>query len=148
MGFRSIISFILFIILVGLGIANGGNFSSFIDIPSVLITLGGGLLLSLINFPIGDLFGAIGKGFGTSDLEAVDGLKAQRTLKALGYYLLGAGVLGTIIGLINMGQALNDPSAAWPGVATALITTCYGVVLVIAIIIPLRWSVINRTKVS
>ena len=54
--------------LIGFGITQGGSISGFIDTPSSMITIGGGLLLSLISFSIGDLFGAIGTGFGSSDL--------------------------------------------------------------------------------
>lgn len=36
------------------------------------------------------------------------------------------GMIGTLIGLINMLQALDDPSAIGPNMAVALITTLYG----------------------
>lgn len=39
------------------------------------------------------------------------------------------GMIGTLIGLINMLQALSDPSTLGPAMAVALITTFYGVVL-------------------
>lgn len=39
------------------------------------------------------------------------------------------GMIGTLIGLINMLQALDDPSAIGPAMAVALITTLYGSVL-------------------
>ncbi|MGE5507372.1 MAG: motility protein A [Chitinophagales bacterium] len=38
----------------------------------------------------------------------------------------GFGMIGTLIGLIQMLGNLNDPSALGPGMATALITTFYG----------------------
>lgn len=39
------------------------------------------------------------------------------------------GMIGTLIGLVNMLKDLNDPSAIGPAMATALITTFYGSVL-------------------
>ena len=39
------------------------------------------------------------------------------------------GMIGTLIGLINMLQNMDDPSAIGPAMAVALITTLYGSVL-------------------
>ncbi len=39
------------------------------------------------------------------------------------------GMIGTLIGLIQMLRNLNDPSALGPGMAVALITTLYGAIL-------------------
>mgnify|MGYP001027434414 FL=1 len=39
------------------------------------------------------------------------------------------GMIGTLIGLINMLKALDDPSAIGPAMAVALITTLYGSLL-------------------
>jgi chemotaxis protein MotA len=47
------------------------------------------------------------------------------------------GMLGTLIGLIQMLGNLNDPSALGPGMAVALVTTFYGSILANMISIPL-----------
>ncbi|MDE5930884.1 MAG: motility protein A [Lachnospiraceae bacterium] len=39
------------------------------------------------------------------------------------------GMIGTLIGLVNMLQAMDDPSAIGPSMAVALITTLYGSIL-------------------
>lgn len=39
------------------------------------------------------------------------------------------GMIGTLVGLINMLKKLDDPSAIGPGMATALVTTLYGSLL-------------------
>ena len=39
------------------------------------------------------------------------------------------GMIGTLIGLVNMLQALDDPSAIGPAMAVALLTTLYGSML-------------------
>ena len=39
------------------------------------------------------------------------------------------GMIGTLIGLVNMLQAMDDPSALGPNMAVALITTLYGSLL-------------------
>jgi len=145
---RSVIALILFFVLIGMGIIAGGDISAFIDTPSAFITIGGGLLLSLISFSFGDLFGAIGTGFGNSDLSQEEGDNAARALGALGSSFVGIGVIGTVVGLINMGQNIDDPASAWAGVATALITTFYGLILQYAVIRPLRRSVVSRTSAT
>ena len=47
------------------------------------------------------------------------------------------GMIGTLIGLIQMLKNLNDPSALGPGMAVALITTLYGAILANAFAIPI-----------
>ena len=47
------------------------------------------------------------------------------------------GMIGTLVGLVNMLQNLDDPSALGPGMATALITTFYGAVVANLIFIPI-----------
>ena len=39
------------------------------------------------------------------------------------------GMIGTLIGLVNMLQDMNDPSSIGPSMAVALITTLYGSIL-------------------
>ena len=149
MNIRGIIAFVLFFVLIAMGIMLGGKFSSFIDLPSVLITVGGGLLLAFINIPVGGLFGAIGAGLGSRDLGAEEGKAAAGALETLGRSLIGAGIIGTIIGLVNMGHTGSlDDTQAWQGFATAILTTLYGLILNYAVTEPLRRSVVSRTQVS
>jgi len=43
------------------------------------------------------------------------------------------GMIGTVIGLIGMFAQMNDPAAMGPGMAVAMLTTLYGLVLAFAI---------------
>lgn len=54
------------------------------------------------------------------------------------------GMIGTLIGLINMLKSLNDPDSIGPNMAVALVTTFYGSVLANWICIP----VVNKLKVK
>lgn len=47
------------------------------------------------------------------------------------------GMIGTLIGLINMLKALDDPDALGPGMAVALITTLYGSMMANVVFIPI-----------
>lgn len=56
---------------------------------------------------------------------------------ALGELFPALGMIGTLIGLIQMLQNLSDPSALGPGMAVAMITTLYGAVLANVLCIPI-----------
>lgn len=66
----------------------------------------------------------------------------SRHKKNIGFWeLMGAqgpawGMIGTLIGLINMLKVMNDPKAIGPAMAVALVTTFYGSVLANWICIP------------
>lgn len=55
--------------------------------------------------------------------------KGSGIFKTLGALFPAWGMIGTLIGLINLLQSLDDPSAIGPAMALALITTFYGSVL-------------------
>ncbi|MEL6348720.1 MAG: motility protein A [Myxococcota bacterium] len=58
-------------------------------------------------------------------------------MDALGAYAPAFGMIGTLVGLVQMLQALDDPSAIGPAMAVALLTTLYGSVIANVIAIPL-----------
>ncbi len=60
------------------------------------------------------------------------------------------GMIGTLIGLINMLKLLDDPSSIGPNMAVALITTLYGSLLANWIGIPIatKLRAINRTEIT
>ena len=55
------------------------------------------------------------------------------------------GMIGTLIGLVQMLQALDDPDAIGPGMAVALLTTLYGAILAFLIFAPLSSKLEART---
>ncbi len=56
------------------------------------------------------------------------------------------GMIGTVIGLVQMLQALDDPSAIGPAMAVALITTFYGALLANLIFNPMSGKLRARSK--
>ena len=54
------------------------------------------------------------------------------------------GMIGTLVGLVNMLQNMSDPSSIGPAMAVALITTLYGSMLANWICTP----VANKLKVN
>ena len=55
--------------------------------------------------------------------------QSQAVLDSMGAYSPAYGMIGTLIGLINMLKNLSDSDSLGPSMAVALITTFYGVVL-------------------
>ena len=196
-------------LLIAISILIGGSVTAFINIPSLLIVVGGGMAAALGSFPMSDFIrgvSAITKAFlwkppdfadvlntigeiaskvrkeGILSLESeietyyqkdpflgdmirmlVDGIEiseikatAEGALAQLDEKLStevavwekladlfpAYGMIGTLIGLIQMLRNLNDPSALGPGMAVALITTLYGAILANAFAIP----VANKLK--
>lgn len=63
--------------------------------------------------------------------------KGQQVMKAMGAYAPAFGMIGTLIGLINMLQTLDDPSKIGAGMAVALVTTFWGAFLSNLIFLPI-----------
>ncbi|MBN1943968.1 MAG: MotA/TolQ/ExbB proton channel family protein [Phycisphaerae bacterium] len=70
----------------------------------------------------------------------------KKILEFMGASAPAFGMLGTLIGLVQMLGSLEDPSQIGVGMATALITTFYGSVLANMIFIPLAGKLGIRSK--
>jgi len=189
----------------------GSGAGMFLNIPSLMITVGGMASATLIHFSLGQVLGiiavvkktlfyklprpgdliqkmvnysAINRRDGALALErqlpdadddflvkglrmVIDGQGEKEIEKQLGMeieYLqerhadgkkilefMGAsapafGMIGTLIGLVQMLGTLDDPSQIGGGMATALITTFYGAILANLVFIPLAGKLGIRSK--
>ncbi|PVB62510.1 MotA/TolQ/ExbB proton channel family protein [Labrenzia sp. 011] len=179
----------------------GGSFGQFVDVPSILIVIGGGLAATLIRFQLSDIAAAFVTGFkvalagrnasprdliseittlgeivrksGPLGLENVDvsdpvlakGVQyvadgyeldfikesmererdlqlsrlaeGKRVFKALGDSAPAFGMIGTLVGLVQMLANMDDPAAIGPSMAIALLTTLYGALISNIICLPL-----------
>ncbi len=68
--------------------------------------------------------------------------KGAGMMESMGAFGPAFGMIGTLIGLINMLRNLSDPSAIGPGMATALVTTFYGCMMANLVFLP----VANKLK--
>jgi chemotaxis protein MotA len=186
--------------IIGAAIAMGGPFILFVNVPSILIVVGGKFGVTLMRVTLADFLGSFKVGMkafmfkmdNPSDLieEAVEmaniarkeGLLAlegreisnpflQRGIglcidghspeivnkllskdinltierhtkgadmfKAMATYAPALGMIGTLIGLVQMLSNMSDPSAIGPAMAVALLTTLYGAVIANAFAQPL-----------
>lgn len=198
-------------LLIAAAIFMGGGAGAFVNIPSLLITMGGTCCATLVHFPLAEvmrIFSIVKRTFavnipsaekvivdmteyarvarrdGVLALEErmrqidddflskglqliVDGTESDQirevmlielnTLQRrnkLGSNILGFmgeaapafGMVGTLIGLVQMLRKLDDPSMIGVGMATALLTTFYGALSANLLFIPLSGKLQTRAK--
>jgi len=63
----------------------------------------------------------------------------------LGSYAPAMGMIGTLIGLVQMLQSLSDPSSIGPAMAVALITTFYGAIIANVVCLPMAGKLKGRS---
>ena len=187
----------------------GGSAGSFIDAASVLLVLGGTVLVTMMKFSLGKFLGATSiavKAFlhkPTSPEQLIDdavelaktarqgGLLAledaevrddfmksglgllidghpaevvrsmlskdlhqtlqrhsdgQDIFKAIGDVGPAMGMIGTLIGLVQMLSNMDDPKQIGPAMAVALLTTLYGAVLANMVALPIADKLAVRSK--
>jgi chemotaxis protein MotA len=76
-----------------------------------------------------------GTALARAELERYQG--AEKLFGSLGEYAPGAGMIGTVIGLVQLLANMSDLDTLGPAMALALITTLYGLVLAHALYLPL-----------
>jgi len=72
----------------------------------------------------------------------------QDVFKKMAMYAPSFGMLGTLIGLIQMLSLLADPANLGPAMAVALLTTFYGSLLATAIFLPIAGKLRSRTMIE
>jgi len=70
----------------------------------------------------------------------------QSIFETMGSLSPSFGMIGTLIGLVQMLSVIDDPEAIGPGLATALITTLYGVIMANLVFIPIAGKLKVRSE--
>lgn len=194
--------------MVGGAIYMGGDSFLFINLPSILIVIGGTLAAICVAFPFEEVRQAIAAGFKAfasrkvrpqevvdimvrvADISRREGLIAleniqtenkvlkkacqliadnadpdiirdtlrieissmkrrhrigQEVFRKLAGFAPAFGMIGTLIGLVQMLARLDDPKAIGPAMAVAIITTFYGSVLANLLFLPIAGKLNART---
>ena len=197
--------------LVWIAIFMGGGIQLFINIPALMIVVGGTLGATMINYPLRDVFGVFkvvkkalfarntsvaelikrfmafaqkSRKEGILALEAevkevndeflkkgvqlaIDGLEPQEIsdiletevefvrsrhqlgaeiFSTMGTFSPALGMIGTLIGLVQMLQTMDDPSKVGPAMAIALLTTFYGAIIANIVCLPISGKLKTRSK--
>lgn len=72
--------------------------------------------------------------------------QGKRIFESMGTYAPAFGMIGTLIGLIQMLASLDDPSSIGEGMATALVTTLYGSMMANIVFLPLAGKLEFRSR--
>ena len=72
--------------------------------------------------------------------------QGHRTFRFMGATAPAMGMVGTLIGLVQMLQVMDDPDSIGPSMAVALLTTLYGAILAFLVFIPIADKLEARTK--
>jgi len=212
MDLATIIGALSGLLVIVIAIALGGDFGSFINVPSILIVVGGGLAVTVMRFPLANVLSALALGASVAfknkkdtpkdkidklvelaELVRKNGplalenaeiddpiLKKGAQMVADGYeedVLIGMlelerdlylqrlseaaliykqfgdaapafGMIGTLVGLVQMLSTMDDPAAIGPSMAVALLTTLYGAVLSNAIALPISDKLDTKSKLE
>ena len=199
--------------LLAASIFLGGGMGMFINIPSILIVVGGTAAATLVNFPMREVVSVIkvlpkafrssfdeptkimeklvqlcgeAKKQGVLGLEShaksvqnsffrsalnlvVDGMDpdqvrttlrlqnlavqerhktGRKVLEGMGQWAPAFGMIGTLIGLVQMLANMSDPDSIGPQMAVALLTTFYGAVLANLIFLPMAGKLKRLTDIE
>ncbi|TNF63012.1 MAG: flagellar motor protein PomA [Rhodobacteraceae bacterium] len=178
-------------IIIG-AIATGGDVMLFVNVPSILIVVGGTFMVTLMQVSLGDFLGSFGIGLkaflykvddpqklieeavALADVARKNGLLAlegqeisnsfmkkgislcvdghdpalvqkmlttdidltiqrhevgQRMFKNMAIMAPAMGMIGTLVGLVQMLANMSDPASIGPAMAVALLTTLYGAII-------------------
>lgn len=197
--------------LVLAAIFMGSGLELFINIPALMIVVGGTIGVTMINYPLKDVIGVltvVKNAFFTqksetgelirrlmtfssksrkegilsleNDLQniddeflkkgvqlSIDGLEpleisnllevemdfirsrhqmGAEVFTTMGTFAPAMGMIGTLIGLVQMLQNMDDPSSIGPAMAVALLTTFYGSVLANIVCMPIAGKLRTRSK--
>lgn len=72
--------------------------------------------------------------------------RGQAIFKAIGDVAPAMGMIGTLIGLVQMLSAMDDPKAIGPSMAVALLTTLYGAIIANAFALPVADKLAHRSQ--
>ncbi len=72
--------------------------------------------------------------------------QGQGVFKQMGTMAPAFGMIGTLVGLVQMLQNLSDPSSIGPAMAVALLTTLYGALLANIVFLPLAVKLAERSS--
>ncbi len=201
MDIATLLGLVIGVTVVGLAIMTGSGLSIFLNLPGILIVLGGTFAATLIKFPISGVFVAFFVGIraafvnerespaeiieltmrlvkrarkvGLVGLEKIrvrnnffkkgvqlcaDGrdvdfirkmmtremelaIQRQETgeqvFRAIGESAPAFGMVGTLVGLVQMLSSMDDPTTIGRAMAVALLTTLYGVLIAQLIALPI-----------
>ena len=122
------------LVLGGMGFG-GFPLEAFFDLPSLILVLGGALCGTIAVHPVADVFKAVRLALSDKPSEAFP--EGRSVFQDASIFSAAAGLLGTLIGLVKMLLAIEDPDHIGPAFAVALLTIIYGLIFSQFVFLPL-----------
>ncbi len=132
-----LVSILLACAFIVFAIMMTSDFVAFLNGPSALIVLGVAALWTIAQHSAGAIRSALGAALASESPPTEDIPRHSAVLSTLRTSVLGAGLVGTLIGLVKMLADMSDPSTIGPAMAVAVLTTLYGVLIAEIILAPL-----------
>ena len=139
---------LLGIIIILSRIMLGGDLGMFIDLPSICIVLGITVCFSFASHSVSGTVKAFAAAITLEKQSPAEVGQHIRVLSTVRVLANGSGVLGMLIGFVNMLANLADPSAIGPAMAVALLTALYAVLIAEVLVAPLMNRLRNNNKES
>jgi flagellar motor component MotA len=142
MNTNAIIGLVVAVSLVLVGINMGSPLIIFFDLTSVLLVVvaSAALLLATHGRDAGLILTGLGRWLMPGSIDPWSPAvcrKAAHVANSGGSLAIMAGALGSLIGLIQMLQNMDDPSSIGPAMAVALLTVFYALGLNLLLFVPL-----------
>ncbi len=121
--------------LLGLGVIalafklEGGDFFDLVHGGAGLLVLGATVFLSLAHHSGRDLMGAFKAALGTDEIAPEDAARHVTVLSTIRMIALASGAVGFIMGLVDIFKNLNAVERVGAGVAVALMSVLYALIL-------------------
>ncbi len=80
------------------------------------------------------------------DLEIQRLVDGERIFRAIGEAAPAFGMIGTVVGLVQMLSKMDDPSTIGPAMAVALLTTLYGALIAYVIALPIADKLASKLE--
>lgn len=138
-----IVGLLLVLLVILLGVFNGGNLWFFIDFPSIIVLIGlplGSLLLARVSIP------TMLKAVFSANASVEELRTAARGWAQTRTYVMASAWIGFFLGAINVGYSLNEPKAIGPALSLFLLMFFYATVLSYAIFLPLQSRLEDRIR--
>ncbi len=141
---KRLLGFACGICVMLLGILLGGELRLFIDYPSLVITVGGAFAFCFAVHSPAQLKAALSAANGNDPISEADFLRHDPVLETLSNTTIASGVVGSLIGMVNMLAHMDDPKSIGPACAVAILTILYAAMMSGMIIMPLRGRMKSR----
>ncbi len=121
----------LLIAVIVAAIVMGSPILAFLNAPSAVLVLGITVFGVFWSFPAGDIGRLVGAYFFGGQMDEELGRLGHAVFTRMGDLAISAGMAGTLIGLVQMLQQMDDPTKIGPAMAVALLTLFYGTIMYI-----------------